>query len=467
MSTADEDLARVTVISPTRRVDLALPGGVTLGELLPGIVRFSGQEAGTPQEAVHGWVLQRFGDDPLDPNALISKLAIRDGETLFLRQRDNVMPDAAFDDVVDAVSSTTMRRPSWRAAHSQSFAIGVLVLLLVGLPAAVMVLQTVSIPLGRRGYWGSTIDLFLALAAGIAAVAMSRAAGQFRVAAALAWSAVALAAMGGFQLIDAPGLPVRVVLASALVLVTSTVMALAAGVTVMGFFAAASASGLILLAAIVAALIPDSTVDVAAVAVALLLATTAMAPSLSYRLAQIHLPALPTTSEAILADDEPVQSDIVQRAMLADRILAAILVATGVALFFFSMVLLWQGNGWRVGLTVCVGLALLMRARAFVGLSQRMALLAAGVAITVPALVAVLTLLPLGAMLQAALVIPVVIIAAVSLVHYASVGYAKISSPTVGRFGDIIEWLSVMAVAPVMLGVLGTYGWVQSLFTGA
>ena len=35
------------------------------------------------------------GGDPLDPNALVSKLAIRDGETLYLRQRDNAMPDAA------------------------------------------------------------------------------------------------------------------------------------------------------------------------------------------------------------------------------------------------------------------------------------------------------------------------------------------------------------------------------------
>ena len=99
MTTAvGEDLARVTVISPTRRIDLALPGSTTLGELLPNIVRFAGFDGATTQEAVHAWVLQRLGEDPLDPNKLVSALNIRDGETLHLRHRESTMPDAAFDE---------------------------------------------------------------------------------------------------------------------------------------------------------------------------------------------------------------------------------------------------------------------------------------------------------------------------------------------------------------------------------
>lgn len=465
MSTADEDLARVTVISPTRRVDLALPGAVTLGELLPSIVRFSGHEAGTPQEAVHGWVLQRFGDDPLDPNALISKLTIRDGETLYLRQRDNAMPDAAFDDVVDAVSSTTMKRPSWLPRHSQTFTIVVLGIVLTLLPLAVMVMQMSTTAIGKRGYWGATIDLVLALGAAIAAIALSRAAGKYEVSAALAWSAVALAGMGGYQLVDVPDLSVRFVLASALMLIMATSCALAAGVTTMGLFAAATTSGLVLIASVIAALVHNSAVEASAIGVAVLLAATVYLPSLSYRLAQIQLPALPTTSEAILSDDEPVQSDIVQRAMLADRILAALLAAACVAMVLFSGVLLWHGNWWRVGLAAAVGIALLMRARAFVGRAQRAALLIGGVAIVLPAALTGLMLLELVPALQMALLIPLIAVVAVALTHYASVGYAKISSPTAGRFGDILEWLSVMSVVPLALGVLGTYGWIQTMFT--
>lgn len=464
MSTVDEDLARVTIISPTRRVDLALPGGVALGELLPNIVRFSGHEAGTPQEAVHGWVLQRFGEDPLDPNALIDKLAIRDGETLYLRQRDNAMPDAAFDDVVDAVSTTTSRRPSWRQSHSQFFAIAMLILALVGVPMAAMGIQFATLPVGKRGYWSGTLALLVGLASGIAAVALSRAAGRYRVSAALSWSAVALAGLGGYQLVDVPDLPVRVVLAAALILMTATACALAAAVTVMALSAVAGAAGLVLIAAIITALQPQTAVPVAGTMAALLLAVTALLPTLSYQLAQIQLPSLPATAEGILADDEPVQSDIVARAMLADKLLGALLVSTGAALTGFCWSLLQAPNWWNVGLALCIGLALLMRARAFVGLSQRLALLIAGVAITVPAGLVAFTMWQLAPVLQAALLVPVIGLAAVILTHYAAVGYAKVSSPTVGRLGDVIEWLSVMAVVPLALGVVGVYGWVQSLF---
>lgn len=464
MSTADEDLARVTVISPTRRVDLALPGTVTLGELLPSVVRFSGHEAGTPQDAVHGWVLQRFGEDPLDPNSLVSKLAIRDGETLYLRQRDNAMPDAAFDDVVDAVSSTTTKRPSWRAKHSQSFAIAALVLVLVGLPLAVMILQFTTVAIGKRGYFGSVLDLLLALAAGIAAIALSRAAGQFRVAAALAWSSVALAGMGGFQLVDVADLPVRLVMAAAMVLLFSTAMALAAAVTTMALFTAAVSSGLVLTAAIVSSLLPRSDVKVAAVAVALLLATTSMMPTLSYQLARIQLPNLPNTAEGILADDEPVQSDIVSRALLADRLLGALLTATGLALVWFCSVLVWQGGWWRIALGAAAGLALLLRAREFVGLTQRLALLIPGVIITTIAALAAFQHLFLPLVWQVVIIVAVVTIAAVSLTHFAAVGYAKFGSPMAGRMADVVEWLAVISVVPLTLGVLGTYGWVQTLW---
>lgn len=49
----EEDLARVTIISSARRVDLALPGSVTLSELLPSILKFAGLESNTPTDAVH------------------------------------------------------------------------------------------------------------------------------------------------------------------------------------------------------------------------------------------------------------------------------------------------------------------------------------------------------------------------------------------------------------------------------
>ncbi|EPH05631.1 type VII secretion integral membrane protein EccD [Propionibacterium sp. oral taxon 192 str. F0372] len=467
MSAADEDLARVTVISPTRRVDLALPGNVTLGELLPSVVRFSGYEGGTPQEAVHGWVLQRFGHDPLDPNVQVSRLNIRDGETLYLRQREAALPDAAFDDVVDAVSSTTAKRPAWQPKHSRSFTIGALITALVGVPTGAMMLQAVQQPVGNRGYWGATAALILALAAAIASIALSRAAGRYRVSAALAWSAVALAGIGGFQLLDRPELPVKLVFTSALLLGMSAACALAAAVTQMALFSVAAASGCLLVASVIAALNPSWTVQSAGVGVAVLLATTAMMPTWSYRIAQIHLPALPNTADDILADEEPVQPDIVSRAVFADRLLAAMLTAACIDIVLFCLLLLPHGGGWHVGLATCAGLALMMRARAFVGFSQRLVLLSSGTLVTMISAIGWLAWMPTSPILHALLIVVVLSGGAVALTHYAAVGYAKILSPTFGRWGDIVEWLAVMAVFPLTLGVIGTYGWVQTLFTGA
>lgn len=464
VNTTDEDLSRVTVMSPTRRVDLALPDSVTLGELLPSILRFSGHEGGTPQEAVHGWVLQRFGDDPLDPNQLIGKLGIRDGETLYLRQRDNAMPDAAFDDVVDGVTYATAKRPTWRPATSKSFAIAVLILLLVVAPLAMVVYHNVSTEVGERGFWGAVICLLLTLASAISAIAISRAAGEHAVSATLAWCSVALAAIGGWQILDVPDLPTRIVMTSALVLAVSTACALSAGVTVMPLFAAALSAGVIFIASIVAAVMPNSVLAVAAVTLAVALAMTPMMPSFSYKLAQIQLPALPPNAEALLADDEPVQSDIVQRAVLADRLLGALLTAAAVVLVLCSVVVVRDGHLWSVLLVLAAGLGLMMRARAFVGLSHRMALLVSGVLIT--AMGAFAGLLLMDQTPRVLVAISIIVLGAVFLSWYATSRYNKIISPSYGRWGDITEWISIMAIVPLLLGVLNTYGWVQSLFTG-
>ncbi len=468
---AEPDLARVTVISPTRRIDLALPGSVTLGELLPSIVRFSGYEGGSPAEAVHAWVLQRFGEDPLDPNALISKLSIRDGETLHLRQRENAIPDAAFDDVVDAVTMSTTRRPSWQPRHSQRMALAVLTALLVGLPLLMAVLVTRSTPIEDRGILWPIINIVLSVLAAIASISLSRAAGRYQVAATLAWASVVLAGLGGWQMLATPEWAPRLVVASALVLIAAGTCALAARVTTMGLFTAALVGGILLVVSTVDTLIDGNAVHVAAVAASVLLAITGYMPTLSYRLARIALPQLPTTAEAVMADDQPVQSDIVSRAVLADQLLASMLTAIAVTTTLLSLVLLVDlpGDGpgarspwWQIALAACLGLALLLRARVFVGLTQRLALVLSGTIITTAAGITALMQLPDG-FIRIGVTVLVVAASAAILAYYASVTYSRVMTPIWGRLGDVLEWLSVMAIVPVLLGVLNLYAAMRGL----
>src|SRR5699024_1215743 len=289
---------------------------ITLGEIMPNILRFSGYEGGSAADVVHTWVLQRFGEDPLDPTRAIGELDIRDGETLHLRQLEAAMPDAAFDDVVDAVASATSTQPAWRSGHSVRVALYAAAAVLVGIP---------TLLLARHGGLAESLTaLGLAFAAGLAAVLSSRAFGARAAAVALAWMSVGLAGVGGFFLLD-HGVAITVLTAAACVLLAAGVMGLGARVSSFAFLAVSIVALLVVIAEIVAGVLPGHDIESAAVGTALVMAVTSWLAPWSYRLARSAMPNLPSTDEALMADDTPVHSDIVDRAVMADRLLGAFL----------------------------------------------------------------------------------------------------------------------------------------------
>lgn len=452
-ATAGEDLSRVTVISPTRRIDLALPGAATLGEILPNIIRFSGYEGGSPNEAVHQWVLQRFGEDPLDVTKLVSQLEIRDGETLHLRQLEATMPDAAFDDVVDAVASSTSTRPSWTAKHSQRMALGV--------GTTVIVLVPLLLLLVTRQTGVAVITLGLAVATAIAASLSSRAFGRPTVASALGWQSVALAGIGGWFLLGGVDSSIRTLSAVGLVLLLSGVMALATRVNTYAFVTVAIAALLIVISALIAVLLPGHVLDIAAVTMAAMLVVTPLLPNLCYRLARVAMPNLPTSAEELSQDNTPVQSDIVSRALSADRLLGALL-TTSVIVATLAAVPVLAANTWRSGLLcLAVSLALLLRARAFVGLTQRLVLLLGGCAIGLATVAELLTKLdgPVRIVVGVALAVLLTVV----LAQYAASFASRQISPFWGRIADIVEWLALMAIIPLLLWNLDLFAYALGL----
>lgn len=459
MSTSTgEDLARVTVISPTRRIDLALPGGATLGEILPNIIRFSGYEGGSPNEAVHQWVLQRFGEDPLDVTQLVSQLEIRDGETLHLRQLEATMPDAAFDDVVDAVATSTSTRPSWTPLHSRRMAIGLSTTLILAIPLLLLLVTQQS--------GVAVITLGLAVATAIASVLASRAFGRSAVAAALAWQSVVLAgAAGWFLLAGGPGgvdSSIRLLVAAGLVLLMSGVLALATRVHTYAMLSVAIAALVIVIGALVSVLLPGEQRAIAAVVMAVMLVTTPLLPNLCYRLTRVAMPNLPTSADELSQDNTPVQSDIVTRALSADRLLGALLTTSALVATLTAFPLL-ASNTWRAGfLCLAVSVALLLRARAFVGLTQRLVLLLGGCAIGL-ATVAEL-LLKLAGPAQILVGVAVAVIVTVVLAQYAAAFASRQISPFWGRIADIVEWLSLMAIIPLVLWNMDLFAFALGLF---
>lgn len=456
-----EDLARVTVISPTRRMDLALPGGTPLIDLLPNIVRFAGFEGGSGTDAQQAWVLQRFGEDPLNTNETVGELGIRDGETLHLRQRAAAMPDAAFDDVVDAVATAAGTQPAWEPAHGQRFALALLAVVAVGLPGAAA--------FAAPGWLVSTGVLVLAAACGFTAILLSRAFGLRPVAGTLAWVSTALAGLGAYHLLVGTLIPisgdaaVQVLCAAAFVLVAAGALALGTQVTAYHLLGVAITALVVVVTAMVVVLVPGRALEASAVALVVVLALTPLLPGLAFRMARVAMPNLPATAEGLMADRTPVQSDIVERAISADRFLGGFLVATSLSALLLAVPVLLLGQGWAaVALLAVVALALLLRARAFTGRMQRFWLLTGG---------ALVGLLAIGKWLahlddplwQALLGVAVVVLATWLLAQYAATGWNRVISPVWGRWADILEWVAIMALVPLVLAVLDVYGWAYGL----
>jgi type VII secretion integral membrane protein EccD len=112
-------LSRVTIVAPRSRVDLALPSDVPLADLLPVLLGFAGLDArsavarhdGDDAGRRHGWSLSRLGGGELDSSCTPAQLAVRDGELLYLRPRDEAAPLMVYDDLVDVLAVGTRGRP--------------------------------------------------------------------------------------------------------------------------------------------------------------------------------------------------------------------------------------------------------------------------------------------------------------------------------------------------------------------
>src|SRR5258708_39955752 len=61
------DLCRVTVVGPSRRIDIALPGYVSFADLFPAVARYAGLDGPDVVGERGGGVLQRLGEEPFAP----------------------------------------------------------------------------------------------------------------------------------------------------------------------------------------------------------------------------------------------------------------------------------------------------------------------------------------------------------------------------------------------------------------
>ena len=425
---------RVTIIGSSRRVDVSLPEGIPVADLLLDV---AGMLDERPDGVPARWALVRVGGHALDPERSLADQGIASGTMLFLRDATEAPPPLAIDDFAQQVAiSVDAETGQWTssmfrwllaaAGAACLFAAGALVLL-----AADRGGRTVA------GVVGAALS-------SLAGVALVRLAGRRDFAGLITFAAVPLWAAAGAGLAMVAGAAATGILGSAL---AATCVAAAVALLIVGN------SVLPISVGVVAAALPPAVVLGAAylfgagfpAAAAILCPVGVVGVATASQLA-VALGGMPTAAVSTAG-----ATSVDLALMRARRLSAAIL--TGTALMVaISFVVLARSGGWFAwGLIAVAALAVGVESRHHRFATEVAPLLAA-------ALVGVLLLeFPLVAGGGPAIAATVLIADGLLLGAAAGAIRGWTMPAPVHRRLRTIEWIAIAATVPLALGVLGVY----------
>ncbi|MDQ1005954.1 type VII secretion integral membrane protein EccD [Streptomyces sp. V4I23] len=373
-------LCRLTVRAPARVVDLAVPADVPIADLLPTVISYGGDNLEESGLDHGGWVLQRLGGTPLDPESTLDSLGLRDGEALYLRPRDDALPEVHLDDLVDGIFTTMHGQPhGWSPDASRR--------LLHGLGATTLLLGIIILALPGAAGW---VRALAAASAGLLLIAgagtSTRAVGDSGAGALLGITAIPYFALAGWLLPegalggagDHSVLGARLLAASAAA-AGSAVLSLAA----VGMFPALflGVAAVVVTGAIGAVLLifgqtPEQAASVIAVVVVLF---GGFVPSLSFRFSGMRMPPLPTNVQQLQEGIDPYSTDVVrERSIVADEWMTAFYGAIGLVCFPCMAALTVDPELAELFTVFALSMLLLLHSRGLGNVWQRVALTAAG-----------------------------------------------------------------------------------------
>jgi type VII secretion integral membrane protein EccD len=456
-------LCRLTVRAPTKAIDLAVPADVPVADLLPAVLGYGGDDLGEAGLEHEGWVLQRLGGAPLDQEATLESLGLRDGDTVYLRARTEALPEVRLDDIVHGISTTMKESPhGWSPQASRLLLRGLTLVALIG---ALVIIALPGGPAAQREIAAGALALLLLAGA----AAASRAVGD-------AGSAALLGAMVGPYLVLAgwllPGgaltgpdhyrtLGARLLAASAAE-AGGSVLALAVVATYTAFFvgatvfALAGAIGGVLL--MVGGLPPEHAAGIVALTAVVF---GAFVPSLSFRLSGLRTPPLPTNAEQLQEGIEPRSpSAVAARAVLADTWMTALYATVGLTCALCLTALAHNARLSQLLLAAALSLLLVLHSRSMGNVWQRLSLVAPGVwGATAMIAVHVARTDPDGRTLPAVGVAA----AGAALLIAAWVVPGRRLVPYWGRGAEIVHTLVAVSLLPLTLWVLGLYGTLRAI----
>ncbi len=447
---------RVTVVTPNARVDVALPLEATLAELLPQLVRLVGAQTRTVSA---GWALSRLGGAPLEPVLTVTAAGLRDGDVVYLRPREQYAAPLLFDDVIDAIASAAeSRRGAWRPEVARRA--GLVAGLIALLGAALLLLA------------GSDSRMVAAISCGAYAIVLLLAGGALARAYSDVVAGAVCAGAGAFAALVAgqnalphkefwplSAAPFGVGLAAVALYCVVAAVVIADRLALFSGLAVAAAFGAVICA--VVDLAGTRTVSACAVGIAVATALCAMAPMISLRMGRLPLPRVPSDVDAFRdEEDATLGPDVLAQTSNAEQILTGLLAAFGAVVVGSSVPLLRDTSRWSWTLAGLAGLVWVLRSRSYAGTVQRGVMLTAGLVVLV--LGGIRLAVTVDRTWLLAIAGGVAVVAVVSLAYAARVVRGR-RSPYWSRLIDITEFLSLVALLPVVGAILGIYRAVHNL----
>jgi type VII secretion integral membrane protein EccD len=453
-------LARLTIASSGRRIDLALPEQVPLAELVPTLLHHLGESLHDgPDGDATGWNVRRSDGSALAYDRSLAAQQVRDGEVLHLVPRDKDWPEPEYDDLVLAIADGGRQLGApWRGSLTRTAS-------LLGAAGAMVTGVVVLLFSGPSWRAGALCALVAAGIAVLAGAVLSRAAADSGAGGIVAAAGVPYAFVGGLLLLaeDAP----LSELGPAQLLVGSTLTLM---VSVVGFLAVADRLWLFVAGVVLAvhgvlgALLAFTSIDgsgAAAMVICVALLLLPMAAVLSVRMAGMPLPDLPQTAQELMADRPlPPRDQVTAAVIRADEIFAGLLLGAALTTVAAEAMLIRAGTAAQV-LAGIVAVLLVVRSRTLVRPKHRAPLLVCGGI----GAIAIATALVLGQpvdirpYLVCAGMLPVALAVAAGGVRYAR----RRPTPQVGRLVDLLEFLLTVAVVPLAFVVLGLFAYVRGI----
>jgi type VII secretion integral membrane protein EccD len=456
MTAIAPDMCRLTVVTPNRWADLALPAAEPLADLLPALIDHVG-DADLDGESV---VLQRLGNPPLDEGRSLAGNGVLDGETLYLNVAEQAMPAVDFDDAIAGLGVGIEAIPTrWKPVFTRRLLLG-LAFLPLALGWGVLMLRHPS-P-GVVAVISTGAALCCLVGAGLASRAWADRTLAILLGVASLPFAPLIAAMALLSLGPTPLLTPAVGLAVAAVVFTVASLAdhAVGGVTV-GFAGVAFAAVLLGVACGLSLVVGWGPAKTLAVALVFSTVATELLVTVACRLAGVWLPPLPRNADELEDGVEPVPAQqALTRAAQVDQYLTALLWGSS-AVVVVSAAVLADDGGWQLVLVLVCSASALLRSRVFLGREQRAALMVAGLAGPL-ALVTAGGIAGGGAAWLWA--IGLLLGSSAALFAAAVVLPGRRAIPHYGRAAELLEGLVAASLLPVLLAVLGTYSAMRNLF---